>query len=350
MASVHKSAVLSPRARQLFRMLVERYISDGQPVGSRTLARGGTLDLSPATIRNVMADLEDMGLIRAPHTSAGRVPTTRGFRLFVSSLLRCRELSMMEVERVSQGLSAPEGIHRLLEKTSTLLSEISRFAAVVMVPRSEHRSFRHVEFLTLSENRVLAILVLNQNEVHNRIIEADRVYSPAELTQAANYLNEAFAGRALDAVRAQILTEMNTARLEMSRMMQAVVEMAEKTFDATKSGDDYVWAGQTNLMGIEAWADMSKLRQLFDAFNEKRVILNLLDQALNAEGVQIFIGEESGYDLLEDCSLVTSTYSAEGRVIGVLGVIGPTRMPYERVIPIVDLTAKALGVALKSLH
>lgn len=350
MASERKGAVLSARAQQLFRLLVERYISDGQPVGSRTLARGGELDLSPATIRNVMADLEDMGLIRAPHTSAGRVPTTRGFRLFVSSLLQCRELSVMEVERVCQGLSAPEGVQRLLEKTSTMLSEISRFAAVVMAPRTEHRSFRHVEFLNLSENRVLAILVLNHNEVHNRIIESERRYSPAELTEAANYLNEAFAGRALDAVRTQILTEMSMAREEMNHMMQAVVEMADKTFDAMKSGDDYVWAGQTNLMGIEAWADMGKLRQLFEAFNEKGVILHLLDQALTAEGVQIFIGEESGYELLEDCSLVTSTYSADGRVIGVLGVIGPTRMPYERVIPIVDLTARALGLALKSLH
>ncbi len=350
MASERKGAVLSPRAQQLFRMLVERYISDGQPVGSRTLARDGDLRLSPATIRNVMADLEGMGLVRSPHTSAGRVPTTRGFRLFVSSLLRCHELSLMEVQRVSQGLSAPDGVQKLLERTSTLLSEISRYAAVVMAPRSEHRSLRHVEFLSLSENRVLAILVLNQNEVHNRIIEADRVYSPAELTAAANYLNEAFAGRALDSVRTQILTEMNVAREEMNRMMQAVVEMAEKTFDTMKSGDDYVFSGQTNLMSIEAWADMGKLRQIFEAFNEKRVILHLLDQALAAEGIQIFIGEESGYEFLEDCSLVTSTYSADGRVLGVLGVIGPTRMPYERVIPIVDLTAKALGVALKSLH
>jgi heat-inducible transcriptional repressor len=350
MASEQKGAVLSARAQQLFRLLVERYISDGQPVGSRTLARGGALDLSPATIRNVMADLEDMGLIRAPHTSAGRVPTTRGFRLFVSSLLQCRQLSAGEVDRVCQGLSTPEGVPRLLEKTSTLLSEISRYAAVVMAPRTEHRSFRHIEFLNLSENRVLAILVLNHNEVHNRIIEAERRYSPAELTEVANYLNQACAGRQLDAVRTRILGEMTMAREEMNRMMQAVVEMADKTFDAMKTGDDYVWAGQTNLMGIEAWADMAKLRQLFEAFNEKRVILHLLDQALTAEGVQIYIGEESGYEPLEDCSLVTSTYSADGRVIGVLGVIGPTRMPYERVIPIVDLTAKALGLALKSLH
>jgi heat-inducible transcriptional repressor len=338
------------RHRDVLIAVIREYVDSTEPVGSRILARRHFPSLSAATLRNVMADLEDMGLIRAPHTSAGRVPTTRGFRLFVSSLLRCRELSMREVERVCQGLSAPDGVQRLLEKTSTMLSEISRFAAVVMAPRTEHRSFRHVEFLNLSENRVLAILVLNQNEVHNRIIESERRYSPAELTEAANYLNEAFAGRALDAVRTQILTEMTVAREEMNRMMQAVVEMADKTFDVMKSGDDYVWAGQTNLMGIEAWADMTKLRQLFEAFNEKRVILHLLDQALTAEGVQIFIGEESGYELLEDCSIVTSTYSTDDRVIGVLGVIGPTRMPYERVIPIVDLTARALGLALKSLH
>lgn len=348
MTASAKESFLSARAQYLFKLLVERYIVDGQPIGSRTLARDAGMELSPATIRNVMADLEDLGLIRSPHTSAGRVPTTRGYRLFVDSLLTVKEVSEQDVKRLRADLGTEDDINRLLAKTSNLLSEVTQLAGVVMVPRTEHRALRHVEFIKMSDTRVLVILVINHNEVHNRVICTARTYSESELQQASNYLNHAFAGEELVDVCNQLIGEMSSAQQEMNRMMQAAVEMAQKVFETPH--DDYVWAGQTNLMGIDAWADMAKLRQLFEAFSQKREILHLLDQGLSAQGVQIFIGDESGYEFLDDCSLVTSTYSADGRVLGVLGIIGPTRMAYERVIPIVDITAKVLGVALKSLN
>lgn len=347
-ASSPEGCLLSARAQHLFKLLVERYISGGHPVGSRTLARDAGMDLSPATVRNVMADLEYLGLIRAPHTSAGRIPTVRGYRLFVDTLLTVRAPSEHEVRRVHNDISAEEDVHRLLEKTSAILSEVTRLAGVVMVPRIEHRALRHIEFLSLSEDRVLVILVINNNEIHNRIIHGERRYSQTELQQASNYLNQTLAGRDIQEVRRELLDEMSKAREEMDRVMRTALEMAQKALVPAASENDYVWAGQTNLMGISEWADLSKLRQLFEAFNEKREILQLLDQVLDAQGVQIFIGEESGYEFLEDCSMVTSTYSADGHVLGVLGIIGPTRMAYERVIPIVDLTAKVLGLTLKS--
>lgn len=341
---------LSERAQFLFKALVERYIEDGQPVGSRTLARETRLDLSAATIRNVMADLEDLGLIRAPHTSAGRVPTVRGYRLFVDSMMKVRGLSSSEVERIHHGMEAEPDVPGVLARTSSMLSEVSRFASIVMIPKVEHQALRHVDFLPLSDNRVLAILVVNGTEVQNRIIHTARSYTASELERAANYLNQAFSGRDLGAVRKQILNEMSNAREAMDRAMQAVIEMTEKAIVPTMAPSDFVLAGQTRLMGIDELSDMEKLRQLFEAFNQKRDILHLLDQALNAQGVQIFIGEESGYKALDDCSVVTATYEADGRVLGVLGVIGPTRMPYQRVVSVVDVTAKLLSSALKSRH
>lgn len=341
---------LSERAQHVFKVLVETYITGGQPIGSRTLARDAGLELSPATIRNIMADLEDMGLLCAPHTSAGRVPTVQGYRFFIDTLLTVRQVTSLEVQRVCDDLSMDGDVHRLLERTSRLLSDVTRLAGVVTLPRVEHRSLQHAEFLPLSENRVLAILAFSNNEVQNRVIHTEKRYSSAELQQAANYLNQAFAGRELTAVRDKLLKEMTSAREEMNRMMQAVVEMAQKAFQSADADDDYVLAGHTNLMGFEELADLAKLRELFEAFNQKRDILHLLDQALNAQGVQIFIGEESGYKFLDHCSVVTSTYETDGQALGVLGIIGPTRMAYERVIPIVDLTAKVLGSALKSFQ
>ena len=340
---------LSDRAALLFRLMVERYIAEGQPVGSRTLARDSKLDLSPATIRNVMADLEDLGLIHSPHTSAGRVPTVQGYRLFVDTMMSIRQPSAGDVERISSDLSGEADVHKLLAKTSSMLSEITRLASIVMIPRTEHQSLRQVEFLPLSDNRVLAILVVNEKEVQNRIICTARRYSASELEQAANYLNQAFAGKDLTQVREDLLLEMAHSRAEMDRMMQAVIEMAEKTFVSNQSGDEYVVSGHTNLMAIDELSDVEKLRLVFEAFNRKRDILHLLDQAVGGSGVQIFIGEESGHEVLSDYSVVTSTYESDCKVLGVLGVIGPTRMPYSRVVPIVDLTARMLSAALKSL-
>lgn len=339
---------LSERSQYLFKRLIERYIADGQPVGSRTLARDARLDLSPATIRNVMADLEDAGLIRAPHTSAGRVPTVQGYRLFVDQMVTFRNLSPAEVREMETGLSEEDDIQTLLNKTSLILSDVTRLAGLVMIPVTDRRALRQVEFLPLNDNRVLAILVTNDKEVENRVIKTNRTYSASELTQAANYLTSAFAGSDIDAVKARLVREMAAAQEEMNQLMALVVEMTEKVFIDRDADKDYVLAGQTNLMDIDDLSNIDKLRSLFEAFNQKRDILHLLDQALSANGVQIFIGEESGYDVLDDCSVVTSTYADDNRTLGVLGVIGPTRMEYERVIPIVDLTARMLSAALNS--
>jgi heat-inducible transcriptional repressor len=350
MTQVPDHKQLSERAHYLFKCLVERYIVDGQPVGSRTLARDVNLGLSPATIRNVMADLEDLGLISSPHTSAGRVPTVRGYRLFVDTMLTVKALDEQDSRRIVRDLGGEEDLQTILKKASNILSDVTKLAGLVMVPRADHRALRHVEFLPLEDNRVLVIMVVNNREVQNRIIHTAKRYTADELQKAANYLNSAFAGKDLVTVRRDLLKEMTAAREEMNRMMQAVVEMAEKGFGMADTEVDYVLAGQTNLMEIGELSDIDKLRQLFEAFNRKRDILHLLEQALAAQGVQIFIGEESGYAVLDNCSVVTSTYESNGQVLGVVGVIGPTRMEYERVIPIVDLTARVLGTALKSLH
>jgi heat-inducible transcriptional repressor len=247
-----------------------------------------------------------------------------------------------------EGVRQESDVRRLLERTSNLLSDITRFAGLVMIPKTESKALRQVEFLPLNDNRVLVILVINAREVQNRIIKTARRYSPSELTEAANYLNLAFAGRDIRQVKRDLLSEMNATRDEMNRLMATVIDMAQQVFVDEEAGQDYVLAGQTNLMDVDELSDLDKLRNLFDAFNRKRDILHLLDQAINANGVQIFIGEESGYHAFDDCSIVTSTYGEEGEVLGVLGVIGPTRMSYERVIPIVDLTARMLTSALNS--
>ena len=342
----HSSAMslaLNERARQLLKFVVERYIRDGQPVGSRTVSRDSSLDLSPATIRNIMADLEEMGLVTSPHTSAGRVPTAHGYRVFVDSLLTVRDLGEMEVSNLRHLLAPAGEPKRILETASAMLSEITALAGVVMVPRREQVASRHVEFLGLAQNRVLVILVTNEKEVQNRIIHTSRPYTQSELQQAAGYLNEAFAGHDLAAMRQGLVEEMQATREHMNQLMIAALEMASESSD---SEGDYVLAGQTNLMNYAEMSNVERLRQLFEAFNRKRDILHLLDQSLRANGIQIFIGEESGYDVLDECSVVTAPYTMEGSVVGVLGVIGPTRMHYDRVIPIVDVTARLLGAAL----
>lgn len=340
---------MTERQQHLLKVLIERYIGDGHPLGSRTLVKESGLNLSSATVRNVMADLEDLGLITSPHTSAGRIPTNKGYRLFVDSLLTVNKLSSREVQRICSNIESEEDIQALLNKTSTVLSEITHLAGLVMVPRVETQSLRHVEFLPLSDKRVLAILVLNNKNVQNRIIHTQRNYSASELEQAANYLNRAFTGRDLASVRKHLLDEMSEAKEQLNQLMQTVIEMTQ-ALDITQNSKDYVIAGQTNLMEPGQLSDIDKLRQLFEAFNQKRDILHLLDHALDAQGIQLFIGDESGYKALDDCSIVTSTYEADGEILGVLGIIGPTRMPYDRVIPIVDMTARILGSTLKSLN
>ena len=339
---------LNERSLYLLKTLVERYIHDGQPVGSRVLSKDPKLNLSPATIRNVMADLEDMGLIHSPHTSAGRVPTVSGYRLFVNSLLTVKPLESSELDQFQSSLLADtDEPGDVLGKASRLLSDVTKMAGVVTLPRRETVVLRHIEFLPMSKTRVLVIFVTDGQEVHNKIIHTDRLYSPAELQQAANYLNAVYAGRSLAKIRDLILKEMEGDRHKVNQGMIDAVNMAQLTF-SQKPKDDYVLSGETNLMGFSELSDMERLKQLFEAFSQKRGVIHLLDQCLQVEGVQIFIGEESGYQAFDHCSLVTSSYSINDEVVGVLGVIGPTRMAYEKIIPFVDVTAKLLSAALNS--
>jgi heat-inducible transcriptional repressor len=348
MSRPKKSQELSERSLFLFKSLVDHFISDGQPVGSRTLARDLGLDLSAATIRNVMSDLEDLGLLQSPHTSAGRIPTARGYRLFVDTLLRVGDLGNDEIHRIAEEMEIVDNTQNLMQRTSSMLSDITHLASVVMLPRIEQSTLNQVEFVSLSDNRILVIFVMSDNEVQNRIIHTARTFSASELEQAGNYLNKMFTGKDLNDIRKNMLAELESMKDNVNKLMQAAIEMAQQAINTNSQDGDYVLAGETNLMGASGWGDIERLKRLFDTFNQKRDILHLLEQSINAKGVQIFIGEESGYEVLDDCSIVTSPYESEGQILGVLGVIGPTRMDYERVIPIVDLTAKMLGSALNS--
>jgi len=339
---------LTERAQFLLKALTERYIRDGQPVGSRTLARDAGLTLSPATIRNAMADLEDLGLVSSPHTSSGRIPTVLGYRMFVDTLLSVQRLDDSVVERLRDTLNIKKDSQNLLQKASNLLSDATRLAGIVTLPRREHEALQRVEFLPLSDKKVLAILVISDKEVRNSILHTEREYSASELQQYSNFLNEQFGGKELSAVRALLVSELRETRENLNRMMATALDMADQVLGEAEQGSDYVLAGQTNLMEFQELCNVSTLRHLFEAFNEKSQILHLLDQCVENEGVQIFIGEESGYQMLDECSVVTAPYTVEGKVLGVLGVIGPTRMAYERVIPIVDATARILSAALNS--
>ena len=333
-----------PRARQLLRTLVSRHIRDGEPVGSQTLARHAGLDVSPATIRNILASMEDAGLLAAPHSSAGRVPTAQGYRLFVDSLLQVKPLASEELNRLRSELPAGAGTQALLGNTSELLSAMTHFVGMVSVPGRESFAFRQIEFVALDPQRVLAILVFADGEVQNRVVLVRRAFDPSELEQAANYLNSQFAGQPLAHIRATLLRDLRNARSELERLLASSIELAEQAFAPGR--DDMLLAGQTRLMGLQELADLDRLRALFEAFAEKRELLQLLERTAKAPGMRVFIGEETGLAPLEGMSLVTAPYGAGGHVLGVLGVIGPSRMAYERVIPVVEATAAVLGAAL----
>jgi heat-inducible transcriptional repressor len=341
---------LSDRAQQLLRALIENYIREGQPVGSRVLSRDSGLQLSSATIRNVMADLEEWGFVTSPHTSAGRIPTDKGYRFFVDTLLQVQPLDGAAVIEIRRQL---DGTHdnkkALVAAASQLLSSVTHLAGVVTLPRTPVTATTQIEFVALSEKRVLVILVFDDHEVQNRIIQLERHYSAEELKRASNYLNEQLRGRTLAELRAELLRQLRETREDINQIMLDAITVAQRMFaDGEKDKLEYVIAGETNLMGVAELSSVEKLRRLFEAFNEQRDVLHLLDHSLGAEGVQIFIGHESGYQILDDCSVVTAPYGSADAVVGVLGVIGPTRMAYERVIPIVDMTAKLLGAALNS--
>ena len=337
---------ISERAQILLKALVERHIRDGQPVGSRTLREEAGLPVSAATIRNVMSDLEELGYLHSPHTSAGRVPTAAGYRLFVDTLLQVQPLERDAVSALRHELNPDKSATELVQSASSILSSITAQAGLVTVPRNEANQLRQVEFLPLSGDRVLVILVINEREVQNRIIHTKRVFSESELRDAAALVNQRFAGRPLNEVQQQILQEMQDARSQIDSYLQASLDLANKALQQEGDEDEYVMAGESRLLGGASPDEMSKLRELFDAFERKQDLLHLLERCSRAEGIQIYIGEEAGYEVFGDYSVVTAPYSDGMRTLGVLGVIGPTRMAYERVIPIVDVTARMLSSAL----
>jgi len=339
---------ISERARVLLKTLVERHIRDGQPVGSSTLLKEAGLPVSAATIRNVMSDLEEQGYLHSPHTSAGRVPTAMGYRLFVDTLLQVQPLEDEAMAVLRAELNPDKSSTELVHCASSLLSNITAQAGLVTVPRQEANQLRQVEFLPLSGDRVLVILVVNEREVQNRIIHTQRHFTETQLREAAAMVNQRFAGRPLYLVQEHILREMQEARSQIDSYLQAALDLASKALDQEDSEDEYVMAGESRLLGGATADEMLKLRELFDAFEQKKDLLHLLERCTRAEGVQIFIGEEAGYEVFGDYSVVTAPYHDGSRTLGVLGVIGPTRMAYERVIPIVDVTARMLSSALTS--
>jgi len=347
----NSSPDLNDRAKHLLKVLVEGYIEDGQPVASTVLARRSGLKLSSATIRNVMASLEKKGYLHSPHTSAGRVPTSRGYRLFVDTMVNVNPLDEQVLTALQSTLnSSQQSINGLIQSASGVLSGITQLAGIISVPRAEANAIRHIEFLQLSVSQVLVVMVMANNDVQNRMIQVDRDFSSAELQQSSNYLNEVMVGKDIHQARDALLGDMKQVHEHMNQMMLSAIELGEKALNVADDSteESCVIAGKTNLMGYDDLGDMQKLRQLFSAFNQKRDVLSLLDKSLQADGVQIFIGKESGYTVFDDCSVVTAPYQLDDNQIGVLGVIGPKRMQYDRVIPVVDVTAKLLSAALGS--
>jgi heat-inducible transcriptional repressor len=345
--------LLTERARHLLRTLVESYIREGQPVGSRSLTRDSRLNLSSATVRNVMADLEELGFVSSPHTSAGRIPTDKGYRFFVDSLLKAGagEAEIATIEELQRRLIDDHATDpkALVSVASQVLSSITHLAGVVTMPRAPSQSLSQIEFLPLSDNRVLAVMVVNGRDVQNRIVQLDRYYSADELRRAATFLNQQFGGKDLSRIREDIVRELQETGERLNQLMLDAIRVAQQMVSESSQGaPEYVIAGETNLMEFAELSNVDKLRRMFEAFTTRRDILHLLDQSLRAEGVQIFIGQESGYRILDDYSLVAAPYMLDRETVGVLGVIGPTRMAYDRVIPIVHVTARMLGSALNS--
>ena len=336
--------MLDPRAQTLLKTLIERYIAEGQPVGSRTLSKYSGLELSPATIRNVMSDLEELGLVASPHTSAGRVPTPRGYRLFVDTMLTVQPLSDAEqvTLRVRSHLQPGEP-QKVVAAAASVLSSLSQFAGVVLTPRRSH-VFKQIEFMRLSDKRILLIIVTPEGDVQNRIMATQRDYTSTQLIEASNYINAHYAGLSFDEVRRRLRQEIDQLRGDMTQLMHAAVTAST---DASDPGENLLISGERNLLEVaDLSSDMDRLRKLFDVFDQKTSLLQLLDVSSHAQGVQIFIGGESNLVPIEEMSVVTAPYEVDGQIVGTLGVIGPTRMAYSRVIPIVDITARLLSLAL----
>ena len=338
------------RAQYLLKILIQKYINEGNPIGSRNLLEDSGLNLSPATVRHVMSDLEELGLIKAPHTSSGRIPTARGYRMFVDTLVRYQSPESSQVDTIQYQIEKDNyNTGKLIKKVSSTLSKITSLAGVVTVPKVKNTTLRQIEFLPLSNQRILVILVLNNREVQNRILHTKVKHSASELQRAANFINKNYANQSLDMIRNNLLHAMEETRESMNQAMQDIITTAQVAIDgADNLSEEFILAGERNLMDFAELSNVNTLKQLFDAFAKKRMMIDLLDRSISASGVQIFIGSESGYSLLDDCSIVTAPYQLNDNQIGVLGVIGPKRMAYDRVVPIVDLTAKMLGAAIEN--
>ena len=337
----------SHRARRILSAIVDKYIQEGIPIGSKSLSLADEIGLSPASIRNVMSDLEELGFIASPYTSSGRVPTSKGYRFFIDSLLKLQPVEANELERIKKRVNTHESNSRELAiSVSNTLSAITKLAGIVTIPKQQVTRLKEIDFIQLSEKRILAIIVMNETEVENRILQMKRDYSKDELKQASNYLNTHYKGRSLSYIKKHLINEMIQTKESVNSLMTDLIDIADKVLDFDQS-EEYIVAGQRRLMDFHELSDIKQLRQLFDAFREKQQLLELLDKSMSTDGIQIFIGEESGYQMFDNCTLITSPYTTEEGAIGVLGVIGPTRIAYQKVIPIVDITAKLLGKSLK---
>jgi heat-inducible transcriptional repressor len=336
--------MLNERAQILLKTLVERYISDGQPVGSRALQQFSGLEVSSATIRNVMADLEDIGLVSSPHTSAGRVPTGLAYRLFIDTMLVTKPLDSARIQQLEYQLQ-PDNPSRLIAQASSILSELTQFAGVVATPRRDAITVRQIEFLRLGEKRVLLIIVMPDGEVENRVLLMEKDYTQSQLTEAGNFLNQHYLGCSFSQIREKLRGELRELHQDMSALMAAALNAGDAA--EAKQSVDYVISGEHKLLHVDDLStDMNRLRGLFNLFEQKTELLQLLEAGRNGQGIHIYVGNESGLASLEECSVITSSYSVDGQVVGTLAVVGPKRMDYQRVVPIVDITARLLGNAL----
>lgn len=341
--------ILSSRDRKILQAIILDYIQTAEPVGSRTVSKKYKMELSPATVRNVMVDLEEMGFLKQPHTSAGRVPTARAFRFYVDSILEVRQLSKADQELIKKGLAQEKkDINEILKHASSLLSLLSRQTGVVLAPRFGSNVFRHIEFIKLREKKVLVIIVTKSGEVQNRLIEADEPMAQEELDKYSRYLNEIMAGLSLIEAKRKIVEELKKEKVLFDKLSFQALKLSKKALEDEGEGDLYI-EGKTNLLKFPEFADLEKMRAILETFEEKTKIVKLLDKALNAQGIQIFIGAENEYSEMKDCSLIAAPYSKENFTLGTLGVIGPMRMDYSTIIPIVDYTARILSKILKSV-
>tara|TARA_B110000003_G_scaffold274097_1_gene313199 strand:+ start:412 stop:1422 length:1011 start_codon:yes stop_codon:yes gene_type:complete len=334
---------LDTRAQTLLKTLITHHISDGNPVGSKTLSSSSNLDLSPATIRNIMKDLEDAGFVSSPHTSAGRIPTNKGYRLFVDSLVTVQSLNDFEISSLQKQLVLSDKKH-LMNSAANTLSELTKFAGVVMIPKAKKLQYKHIEFLSLSEKRVLVIIVTDDGNVQNRVLYTKHNYDKEKLVEASNYFNKEFSGFSMEGAKKKLLNDLKNMKGDISDLMSSAIVTS-----TNESDDDHlIMSGQAKLLETaELSQNVASIKKILEIFEKKSALLNLLESSHNADGIQIFIGEESGYQALDECSVITAPYEADGEILGMLGVIGPTRMAYERVIPIVDITAKLLGKSIK---